>query len=246
MCLIIMIVNYTEKGWEIITQRAHGLLAAQIAMQWRKTDRPDRWPETVLAIAEHDDATTELDSEDLLTQQGGPVNFKMKKFELEHCVQLQNFSILKSRFNALLCSMHMTFLHQKEAETNPEVKKYLNEQVHLQAKWRKELKISPKEANRVYGLMEWCDAFSLLLCQQEVQPESRMIDVSQGPDDKKYQLRQKPNGALSVEPWPFEPATFSLNVEFRIIEKLQFQNNDEFKAEFLKADVQEKRWTMEK
>ncbi|MDB4999689.1 MAG: hypothetical protein JWR76_766, partial [Mucilaginibacter sp.] len=61
-----MIVNYTEQGWEIITQRAHGLLAAQVAMQWRKKDRPNRWVETVIAIADHDDAQTELQANDLL------------------------------------------------------------------------------------------------------------------------------------------------------------------------------------
>ena len=71
-----MIVNYTEQGWEIITQRAHGLLAAQVAMDWRKKDRPERWTETVIAIAEHDDASIELEADDLLTPQGGPVNFR--------------------------------------------------------------------------------------------------------------------------------------------------------------------------
>ena len=68
-----MIVNYTEQGWEIITQRAHGLLAVQIAMQWRIKDRPERWVETLIAIADHDDAQTELEDDDLLTPQGGPV-----------------------------------------------------------------------------------------------------------------------------------------------------------------------------
>lgn len=41
-----MIVNYTAEGWEIITQRAHGLLAAQIADHWQHHIRTDRWVET--------------------------------------------------------------------------------------------------------------------------------------------------------------------------------------------------------
>lgn len=241
-----MIVNYTDKGWEVITQRAHGLMAAQIAMEWRKKDRPDRWPETILAIAEHDDASIELEADDLLTPQGGPVNFKMKKFELEHCRRLQHFSVSKSRFIALMCSIHMTFLHQNEAENNPVVESFLNEQAKLQTKWRKELSIGKKEANRVYGLLEWCDALSLLLCQHEVQPENRVIEVSQGPDNKQYKLVQKTNGALSIKPWPFEPTSFKLNIEYRVIEKLQFKDGDEFKTEFLKAPVKEKSWTLQK
>jgi hypothetical protein len=35
-----MIVNYKETGWEVITQRSHGILAAQIALQWQQKQRP--------------------------------------------------------------------------------------------------------------------------------------------------------------------------------------------------------------
>ena len=55
-----MIANYTENGWQVVTQRAHGILAAQFAYHWKKSERPDRWVETLLAIAEHDDAEVEL------------------------------------------------------------------------------------------------------------------------------------------------------------------------------------------
>lgn len=91
-----MIVNYKETGWEIITQRAHGLLAAQLAFQWRKEDRPVRWVETILAIAEHDDAENELDGENLLTEAGGPLNFSMKTFEVDHCQKLSSLTITKA------------------------------------------------------------------------------------------------------------------------------------------------------
>ncbi|MDB5140451.1 MAG: hypothetical protein JWR12_2367 [Mucilaginibacter sp.] len=240
-----MIVNYSEEGWEIITQRAHGLLSAQIAMQWRKKDRPERWTETVLAIADHDDAQIELEANDLLTPLGGPVNYKMRLFEAGHCRRLQNFSLSKSRHIGLLCSMHMVFLHQKEAQTNPEAKHFLNEQIKLQQIWRKELNISEMEASRIYALLEWCDALSLLLCQHEVQPENRIIEISQGPDKKQYKLMQNKNGSLTVKPWPFENASFTLNVEYRIINQLQFKDCDQFKAAFLKVEVNEKVWVME-
>jgi hypothetical protein len=50
-----MIVNYIEPGWQIITQRSHGLLAAQICAQWKNNNQPKRWVETLIATAEHDD-----------------------------------------------------------------------------------------------------------------------------------------------------------------------------------------------
>jgi hypothetical protein len=241
-----MIVNYTEQGWEVITQRAHGVLAAQVAMQWRKKDRPERWTETLIAIADHDDAQTELEADDLLTQQGGPVNFAMKKFEPEHCQRLHDFSVSKSRFIALLTSVHMCFLHEAEAGSNPLIKPFLAEQKTLQNKWLKELNLTLKEVNRVYGLMEWCDAFSLLLAQHEVQPESRVIEVSRGPDDKQYKLMRNNNGSLTVQPWPFEEKSFNLTLEARLLNTLQFKSNDQFKNELAGAEVLEKVWRLKK
>lgn len=101
-----MIVNYTEGGWEIVTQRAHGLLAAEIAQQWKYSARTKRWTELLMAIAEHDDAQIELERDNLLTPQGGPVDFKMKVFERRHCTQTMDFALSKSRYIALLCSMN--------------------------------------------------------------------------------------------------------------------------------------------
>jgi hypothetical protein len=241
-----MIVNYTEQGWEIIMQRAHGLLAAQIAMHWRKKDRPERWTETLIAIADHDDAQIELEADDLLTLQGGPVDFSMKKFEPEHCQRLHNFSISKSRYIALLTSIHMVFLHKGEGESNPAVKSFLAEQEKLQKQWINELNITQKEIDRAYGLMEWCDAFSLLLAQHYVQPENRMIEVSQGPDNKQYKLMRNPNGSLTIKPWPFEEDSFSLNLESRTLTALQFNSCTQFKKELAEAEVVEKVWKLEK
>ncbi|RYU90027.1 DUF3891 family protein [Mucilaginibacter terrigena] len=241
-----MIVNYTEQGWEIITQRAHGLLAAQIAMQWRKKDRPERWTETLIAIADHDDAQTELEADDLLTTQGGPVDFSMKKFEAEHCQRLHNFSVSKSRYIALLTSVHMSFLHKGEGETKPGVRSFLAEQEKLQKQWMKELGITQKEIDHAYGLMEWCDAFSLLLAQHEVQPENRTIEVSRGPDDKQYKLMRKDNGTLTIKPWPFEDVSFTLSLESRTLATLKFKSNDQFKKELAGAQVTEKIWRLEK
>lgn len=76
-----MIVRYTAKGWEIITQRNHGLLAAEICARWQLTKQPKRWVETLLACAGHHVAYNELESGPLLTQSGGPMNFDMNCFD---------------------------------------------------------------------------------------------------------------------------------------------------------------------
>ena len=209
-----MIVSYKEEGWQIITQRSHGILAAQLAMHWRTKDRPERWTETVLAIAEHDDAEAELDGENLLTPTGGPLNFDMKTFELEHCQKLSMLTRLKSKLIALLTSVHTVFLYGEEETTNAEAKAFLTEQKALQEQWRKELGMERPEVMRLYDLLEWCDACSLLICQGQQQPEKRKLEISTGPDKKMYHLTQVDEKTLTVEPWPFEAKTFTVSFEW--------------------------------
>jgi hypothetical protein len=241
-----MIVNYTEEGWEVITQRAHGLLSALIGAQWKYDVRTKRWTETLLAIAEHDDALVELERDNLLTPQGGPVNFKMKSFEKLHCTRTMDFALSKSRYIALLCSMHLDFVYGKESRENPEAAQFLKVQRSLQKQWRQELNLSLAEAERDYRLLEWCDALSLLLCQHENQPEARTIEISKGPEDISYQLMQVERNVLTVQPWPFETNKFELYFETRLIPQLSFKNAEEFRSAFSKAPIREKHWLFKK
>jgi hypothetical protein len=230
-----MIVNYTEPGWEIITQRAHGLLAAEIAVHWSHVVRTARWTETLLAIAEHDDAQIELEKEDLLTEQGGPVDFKMKHFEPGHCARTMQASLSKSRYIALLCSMHLEFVFGKY----PASAIFMKEMVVQRRQWRRELGISLAQAQKDYDLLEWCDALSLLLCQRENQPEEREIEVSRG-----YGMIQPGENQLSIDPWPFEEKCFELAFEYRLLPQLTFKSPAEFRRGFLEAPVKVRKWQL--
>jgi len=108
-----MIVNYTESGWQIITQRSHGLLAAQICAHWKKDKQPSRWIETLIATAEHDDVYNEFENDNLLNDQGGPINFKNTDFELSYGKRLMAMAETKSAYIALLISRHIQFVHGK-------------------------------------------------------------------------------------------------------------------------------------
>jgi len=239
-----MIVTYKEDGWQVVTQRAHGILAAQLAAQWRAKDRPTRWTETLLAIAEHDDAEVELDGENLLTPTGGPLNFDMKGFELAHCEKLSMLTQTKNRYIALLTSLHMEFLYRAHAINNSTCKNFLKKQMTLRGKWRKALHLTEAETLRIYDLMEWCDACSLLLCQCRLQPEKRKLEISTGPDKKMYHLLQTNDNTITIEPWPFEAKMFDINFEYRIIKQLQFASSAEFRKAFLKSPVEEQAWTV--
>lgn len=202
--------------------------------------------ETLLAIAEHDDAEVELDDENLLTPTGGPLTFSMKTFDEKHCDRLAMLTITKSRYIALLTSLHMEFLCRKEAKTNKEVHKFLQVQKKLQASFQKELHIPKKELEKIYSLLEWCDACSLILCQQQIPPELRALEISTGPDHKTYQLFQLSDQTLTIDPWPFEPKAFSVQFETRTINQLKFENPDTFRNAFVNAPVKETVWNIRK
>ena len=237
-----MIVNYTEEGWQVVTQRAHGILAAQFAAQWKIRERSSRWMDTLLAIAEHDDAEVELGGENLLTKNGGPLNYDMKNFDLNHCNKLALLTLTKNRYITLLTSLHMEFLYRKDADSNAEAKSFLKEQTTLRDKLFQELNLTKTDAFRIYDLLEWCDACSLLLCKNMVQPEERELEISTGPDKKEYSLVQIDEQKITIKPWPFEIDKFEVNFEWRLIKKLQFKKSAEFRDAFLKADVNEKIW----
>ena len=229
-----MVVNYTEAGWKIITQRSHGLLAAQICAHWKKSQQPERWVETLIATAEHDDAHHELEREDLLEETGGPKNFKAISFEEAYCEKLLNLALGKGRYIALLISRHIHFLYGQD----PRAKSYCRDLQKREKRWMKEAHTTQEEIDKSYQLLEFCDALSLLICQQAVQPENRAIEISKGPDGKSYQLRSADNHGLTVSPWPFETDSFTVSYETRLLEQLTFNDTKEFKKVFFSAPVE--------
>jgi len=229
-----MIVNYTEAGWQIITQRSHGLLAAQLCVQWSKGDQPERWMETLIATAEHDDVYNEFENEDLLNEQGGPVNFKATEFNLEQCERLIGMAVTKSIYIALLTSQHIQFVFGKENSA----KLYCSQLKEYERRWLKEIKVSRAEVDASYRLLEFCDAFSLLICQNLVQPEKRKLEISNGPDGTFYSFSANDKEELIVKPWPFETDTFKVRYESRTMQQLTFKDTNEFKTALKDAAVE--------
>lgn len=241
-----MIVNYTQQGREFVTQRAHGILAAQVAGHWNKKDRPKRWTETLLAIAEHDDAECELDGENLLTPQGWPLNFDMKVFELKHCHKLPELLLTKNRYSCLLTSMYIDFLYRKDAHKVVGAAHFLQDQQKFRLCLRKELKITKQTTEEIYFFMEWFDACYLLLCQCQIPPEKMTAEISQGSNGAKYLSFQPAKQTLGITPWPFATVSFTVRFESRVLSTIQFADSASFRKEFLEAPVKETLWTMKK
>jgi hypothetical protein len=182
-----MIVNYTQNGLQIITQRSHGLLAAHICAMWNHSERRARWVDTVIATAEHDDVFNELETGPLVNPTGGPIDFKMNVFDQNLSQELIGRAEIKGSFIALLIFRHLVFTHGGE----PRAKPFLARLKKKESAWLKITGVSKKEVDSAYELLEFCDALSLLICQDRVPPQGRKVEISTGPTGKAWALLQR-------------------------------------------------------
>lgn len=246
-----MIVISHQKGWKIINQRSHGLLAAMLAYQYDIDLPNDVIVPTLIAIAEHDDGVEETTQNRNLTDAGAPrhflVNDGSKKVDLTQKVNVMEISSSKSQLNALLTSLHMKFLYSDNQDgKDKELDAFLKNQEKFRKDILKNLEIDKKYADRLYRFVEWCDAFSLLICMDKIQPEGRKMEISKSPDGDMNQTFYKPNNDISVEPWVFKNDTFKVFYEYKILEQLKFKSIEEFDEVCKNTPVQRQEFTFSK
>jgi hypothetical protein len=237
-----MIVNQTDTGWEIIHQQAHGLLAVQAAMRWRVDKRPVHWIETLIALTEHDDGQEPWEGRNHLTTAGAPLPFQIPEYSVEQCHNMIEIGLQKSRWNALMLSMHTQFLYEEKRGVDKELDAFLNQQTTNQTKWRRQYKATKADAAYAYDFVQWCDALSLVLCLDQVPPEGRRLEVSKGPDGLSYTIFEQPDGTLGMEPWPFDEPKFSVHVETFQLNKLVFDDDEELYNAIQDAPVALREW----
>lgn len=228
-----MIVAPHYKGWKIIQQRSHGLLAAMLAYEFAIDLPNDIMVPTLIAIAEHDDGIAETEENKNLTDAGAPRHFLEeggpKKTDLKQHFNVMESATSKSQLNSLLTSMHLDFIFSdKKKGEDKQLDAFLKELAINRKKTLKHLNIDQKYAERVYRFVEWCDAFSLLICMDKIQPEGRKMDVSECPEGNITQTFYKDENTISVEPWAFKNDTFKIFYEYKIVEQLAFKSIEEF------------------
>jgi hypothetical protein len=253
-----MITHPTPTGWQLIYQRAHALLSAQIALHWREDQRPERWMETLAAITQHDDGGREWEGKDLLTPAGAPKDFTMSLggSGIEKAAEAVTHARYQGRYIALLQSMHVTTLYQ--ADESAEMRAFLDAQREAQAGWRRALGMTKADAEACYRLLYLCDAFSLVLCQRQLPPDGRQIEIGQGPDGTACFARRlltvgadpgteaSDTIALTVEPWPFQPDAFEIGIEATTIDGLTFESDDALVDAMRNGDIGVLTWQFQK
>lgn len=228
-----MIITSHQKGWKIINQRSHGLLAAMLAYQFDINLPNDIMVPTLIAIAEHDDGVSETLQSVNLTDAGAPRHFKvsdgLKKTDLTQQFNVMEIATSKSQLNALLTSLHINFIFGGSSNIKDKSRDaFLEVQEKNRKKILKDLKIDKNYAERLYRFVEWCDAFSLLICMDKIQAEGRKMEISKSPDGEMSQTFYKENHEISVEPWVFKNDSFKVFYEYKIVEQLKFDTIEEF------------------
>lgn len=241
-----MIVNQHEHGWEVIYHRAHALLAAQIAGHWSKKDSPERIFETVAAISHHDDLEKEWE-ENCLTPAGTPLDFTLDSgTDIKKLKGLLEGARYRGRWVTLLTSMHTSFLNEGKRGESAELDSFLDEQLKCQEEWRKGLKITKDKAVQAYAFFQLCDRLSLILCSRNLPVGERFLEIAKGPHGQRYDVMEKSDGHVLVEPWPFEDEKFTVNVEAQYLKQVKFKNNAELNDALQKAPIQILEWTFAK
>ncbi len=245
-----MIVNATQNGWEVIYHRAHALLAAQLAGQWRRKDAPVRLYETIAAISHHDDLEKEWE-EDILTEGGAPKDFTLSSDAdmdagVKKLANLAKNARYRGRWVALLISKHISRLNEPSRGQSSELDKFLDEQLQNQQVWGKELEIEKEEIDAAYAFMQWCDRLSLILCQQELPDDERFLEISKGPEGQRYDIMQRSDNLVVVKPWPFQDEQFTVNVEACDISKVKFESSTQLAQALQEAPIKVLEWTFVK
>ena len=241
-----MIVNAIPKGWKVIYQQAHGVLAAQLAHHLKPELQCQHWVETVIAIANHDNRQKAWRGRDGLTEAGAPADFTLLPTTLEQAQALMDAVRFQSRWVTMLTSMHMSYLYESQRGQQKGIDHFLDEQQALQRKCRQSLGISQKEAEKAYAVMQWCDRFSLILCRHELPADERALEITKGPDGETYFVKQLQDGTVQVEPWPFVAEQLQVQVEYRVLEQLQFKDDAELAKALHQAEVKLKKWNFVK
>lgn len=242
-----MIVRKIYQGYEIIFQRNHALLAGALARELKGALRPPHWTETLSAILEHDDGQTDWSDAEWITDEGHPIDFSERGFDLAQAQRVTNESSYKSTWVQLLISMHATSLCQASENQTPEMLQFVTEQKDIQRKLRKLHSLRKTEVEGYYRFLRWCDECSLILCKGAIdQNKRRPMTIGEITSRTTVQMARTSDGFLTITPWCFHNEFFTVSAELFRMKQTCFQSTEELKNHIANTRPTTKTWTFKK
>ncbi len=257
-----MIVHPIPHGWQMIDQRAHALLASQIATAWHPDARPAaanaRWIETVIAISRHDDGGHGFGGHNHIGDAGTPLDLAGAPLSLDQPVRVMEEARGAGLWTGVLISMHVLRLYSA-FRAEPGFAQFLDEQTERQKAWLRQLNVKKADADAAYGLLHFCDSLSLILCRRDLPTDGRAIEIATLPDGTRYDVRQvvgKKGGdpratdsdaptPITVEPSPFGKGIMPLYVEAAELPSLTFKDDADLDAQLDTCPRATLRWDLQ-
>ena len=243
-----MIVNPSERGWEVIYQRNHAMLAAALANAWGadfKVHPPRLWTETIVAVAQHDDEEN-FWSEDRshLSDVGAPLDFRSEEgaVVLEKARYVTQQAKRQHRWIAALIARHHEHIYQDARKDNADLDAFLTGESKNIATWLDDLDISKETLEATYAIMRWSDRLSLILCQNQVPDMQRQLDITTGPDGEMIRVWKGASGDLHLSEWVFHQDEIAFDVESRLLTGSSYADGAELRQALDEAQVTLKQW----
>ena len=245
-----MLINFIDKGLEVITHPAHGLLSGKIAEQVHSSFRLVNWLETITAIIEHDDEQLSPKQKNCISKIGKPLDFLNNTLppekSLQHAKAVFDKVLLKSSWSAMLLSHHLQFLYEDAAKDLDEFKEFLKGMKHFRKVTCALHQVDTKEVERLYQIMIFSDRLSLILCQNEIPLLGRELEINKSIAGKTYFIKELEDGSITVRPWVFERDSFEISVDARLLKEIKFKNEKDFTEALARAAIYFKRWKFSK
>jgi hypothetical protein len=224
-----------HQGWEILTQRNHALLAAELLAPWPPERRPQPWFQLLNACAQHDHGWLESELDCLVDETGRPIDFLHMTIEASLGVSRRSLqhAEAQSRWCAILVARHLEYLFS--AKDDPATLACAAETRSRRQAYMEELGVSRQHVEEMYELLCWADSLSLVLCCQDLE-FTRMLSLqAQGRDFTVHQLGRD---RWSLSPWPYPEARLRLQYEVRVLPQSRFADAKALRQALRQASVE--------
>lgn len=239
-----MIVNPVAKGWEIIYQSAHGMLAADLYLHLNGRPGPRLDVATLLAIAHHDDLQVLFEDDNYVTSVGAPKDFTLLSFKagqrVEQLGHILQESYRKNTWTGLLISYHYNFLYV-DKKVDEKMRRILDREKEKRKQLLTEMERKESELKQAYGLLRWCDRCSLILCRSQVPAMGRKLEINDGLGQPSFVFR---NGekTITIDPWCFTEEEFLVGTEVYPLEQLHFADDQELRKVLKDSRAEYRTW----
>lgn len=229
-----MICKRHAEGWEIIYQRNHALLAADMLADWAEARRPQPWFQLLNACSQHDHGWMENEKDPLVDEQGHPVDFLHMTVESSIAMSRRNLrnAEAQSRWCAILVARHLEYLStfKDDAESSA----FGTEVQRLRRDWMAEVGAKEAHVEEMYELLCWADSLSLLVCCEASDFTRSLALRAQG---QEFSAREVGGGVWTVSPWPYRSDRLHLEYEVRLLSQPRFADAQAFRETLSRTPV---------